>query len=92
MFKWLAEYSGPSHFDILNHKIQELYSLLSIARSDQVIVVEFKDKFEKEKMVVRINGKMWNYTDNPMAELKEFHTILALNVKNNREITMTLEP
>lgn len=91
MFKWLSP-SSSSHFDTLNNTIQELYSLLSIARSGQRIVIEINDHRSNEKMVVSINGRMWNHTDNPMSELRELHTILALNIKNNREITMMIEP
>lgn len=80
-----------SHFEVLNQKIQEIYSLLSIASSNQTIIVEFNDPLEQEKMIVRLNGRLWTRTDNPMSELREFHNILALNIKENRIITVSLE-
>lgn len=92
MFKWLTNFQNEkSHFEILNQKIQEIYSLLSIADSSQTIIVEFDDNLKQEKMVVRINGRLWTKTDNPMSELREFHNILALNIKENRIITVSLE-
>jgi len=92
MLGWLIKLQNKeSNFDTLNHKIQELYSLLSIANSNQIILIEFDDKFKQEKMVVQIEGKMWTKTDNPMSELRELHNILALNIIENRTITITLE-
>jgi hypothetical protein len=85
-------FSHKSNFDILNNTIQELYSLLSVARSDQKIVIEINNPKAEQKMVIHVNGHMWTHTDNPMSELRELHTVLALNVKNNREITLMLEP
>lgn len=77
--------------DILNDTVQELYSLLSIASSSQQIVISIDEPLKADRLVVRINGRMWTRTDNPMTELRELHNILAINIKLGRTITMGLE-
>jgi len=88
MFPWLTK---DNNFDTMNKKIQELYALLAIAGSNQIVYVEFDDNTKKEKLRVAINGRMWLNTDNPMSELREFHNILAMNIQEHRTITMYLE-
>lgn len=77
--------------DILNDTVQELYSLLSIASSSQQIVISIDEPLKADRLVVRISGRMWYRTDNPMTELRELHNILAINIKLGRTITMGLE-
>jgi hypothetical protein len=81
----------PSDFDILVSKLNEIYSLLAVAKSNQQVVVEFHDKMKPDAMRVVIAGHMHIHSTNPMSELREFHNILALNIKQNREIIITLE-
>ena len=77
--------------DILNETVMEIYSMLSIASSSQRVIITIDDPMKTEKMIIRINGRMWQHTNNPIAELREMHNILALNVKHKRSITVTLE-
>jgi hypothetical protein len=82
---------GPSDFEILVSKINEIYSYLAIAKSNQEVVIKFSDKLSKEALIVRIAGHMHLNSANPISELREFHNVLALNIKQNREIVITLE-
>jgi hypothetical protein len=83
--------SAPSDFDILVAKLNEIYSLLAIAKSNQEVIVEFYDVTKPEMMKVSIAGHIHFNSANPMSELREFHNILALNIKQKREILITIK-
>jgi hypothetical protein len=85
--KW---FSKP-HIDVLADLVSEVYALLAVARSDQQVVITINDPQKEENMIIRLNGRLWKNVDNPMSELREFHHILAINVRNNRIITCSLE-
>ena len=79
------------HIDILNDTVQEFYSLLSVASSSQKVVITIDDPLKAEKLIVRVSGQLWNYSSNPMTELRELHNIFAINIKLGRTISMTIE-
>lgn len=83
--------SAPSDFEILVAKLNEIYSLLAIAKSNQQVIVEFEDRIKQDKLRVVLAGALFQHSSKPASELREFHNILAMNISQHRTITITLE-
>lgn len=79
-----------SKFDKLNLLLDEIYSLLHTCESDSCVLITIVDPMKEDIMEIVIDGKSWMNNATFINELKELHSILVLNIKYNRIITVTL--
>lgn len=72
-------------------KLHEVYSLLSVAKPNQMVVIEIEDKSKSSKLHIAIESNMFKTASNPALELREFHNILLENIQTGKTITISIE-
>jgi hypothetical protein len=68
----------------------EILSVLNTCNENQSVLITIVDGNKDDAMEVCIDGRSW--LDNPsfIKELRELNHIISLNVKYNRQITVTI--
>ena len=91
MFGLFKDPKPAPDIDTVSSVLEQVYSMLSIATSKQQVVVKFDDPSADTVFYARINGRMWQHTDNPMPELMELHRIILLNIRQQNHISVYLD-
>lgn len=91
MFGLFKDPKPAPDIDTVSTVLEQVYSMLSIATYKQQVVIKFDDQSSDTVFYARINGRMWQRTDNPIPELMELHRIILLNIRQQNNISVYLD-
>jgi hypothetical protein len=86
IFKKLFE----SNFDRFTLVQDEILSVLSTCSENQSVLITIIDKNKDDMMEICIDGKSWLNNPRFIKEMRELNHIISLNVKYDRQITVTI--